>query len=134
MERPEQPSPTPSDPQPKKEKAAGVLGCISTGCAILGIISVVPFLGMEYGDWWSGGSAFDDGMQQIFGPFLFMCGSAVLALGVILGGTGLVALRLCSATWSEACSRSEFASLGVCTVFLVIGALLVALCWYQWLW
>jgi hypothetical protein len=134
MERPEQPSPTSSGSQPKQGKAAHILGCISTGCAILGIILFVPFLGMEYGDWWSGGSGFDDGMQQILGPFLFICGSAVLAIGVILGGAGVVALRLCSATWSEACSRSEFASLIVCAVFLVIGALLVSLGWHQWLW
>lgn len=128
MQRHREQSPTSSESKPKQGRAAGVLGCISHVCAFSGIISIVPFLGVKYNDWWSGGSGGEDA-ARIFSSFLWMFGNAVLVVGLILWGASLVVLRRSTGTWSATCGRWEFASLVFCAMSLVVSGVLASVGW-----
>jgi hypothetical protein len=130
MERPEQPSPTSSGSQPNQGEGGGTLGCMSIGCAILGIMLVVPFLGVIYGYWWQGGT-FVDGFIILSG-LSWIVGEVVLVVGLILGGAGLTFLRCPSGSSSGARIGWQVAGPLICAASLLASSVAVGMRWHHW--
>ena len=97
----------------------------------MGIILVLPFLGVICGDWWSGGSGIDDGFR-ILSVLPWIVGEVVLVFGLILGGAGLAFLRRPSGSSSEARIDWEVAGALICAASLLASSVASVARWHHW--